>query len=33
VMRRTGNGHDKRTVGPGHVSQREAYAGRPQPRH
>ena len=33
VMRRTGNGHDKRTVGPGHVSQRGAYEGRPQPRH
>jgi len=33
VMRRTGNGHDKRTLGPGHVSQRGAYEGRPQPRH
>ncbi len=33
VMRRTGNGHDKRTLGPGHASQRGAYEGRPQPRH
>lgn len=33
VMRRTGNGHDKRTLGPGHVSQRSPYEGRPQPRH
>ncbi len=33
VMRRTGNGHDKRTLGPGHMSQRGAYQGRPQPRH
>lgn len=32
-MRRSGNGHDKRTFGPGHVSQRGAYEGRPQPRH
>jgi len=33
TMRRTGNGHDKRTLGPGHVSQRGPYEGRPQPRH
>jgi short-subunit dehydrogenase len=33
TMRRTGNGHDKRTFGPGHVSQRGPYEGRPQPRH
>jgi short-subunit dehydrogenase len=33
VMRRTGNGHDKRTFGPGHMSQRGPYEGRPQPRH
>ncbi|WP_243375031.1 SDR family oxidoreductase [Microvirga solisilvae] len=33
TMRRTGNGHDKRTMGPGHVSQRNAGEGRPQPRH
>jgi hypothetical protein len=33
VMRRTGNGHDKRTLGPGHISQRGPYEGRPQPRH
>ncbi|PVE25814.1 oxidoreductase [Microvirga sp. KLBC 81] len=33
AMRRTGNGHDKRTMGPGHISQRGASEGRPQPRH
>lgn len=33
TMRRTGNGHDKRTMGPGHISQRGASEGRPQPRH
>ncbi len=33
TMRRTGNGHDKRTMGPGHISQRSASEGRPQPRH
>ncbi len=33
TMRRTGNGHDKRTFGPGHMSQRSPYEGRPQPRH
>ncbi|WP_230530224.1 SDR family oxidoreductase [Microvirga roseola] len=33
VTRRTGNGHDKRSFGPGHVSQRSGYEGRPQPRH
>jgi short-subunit dehydrogenase len=33
TMRRTGNGHDKRILGPGHVSQRGPYEGRPQPRH
>jgi len=33
AMRRTGNGHDKRTMGPGHVSQRGMGEGRPQPRH
>lgn len=32
-MRRSGNGHDKRTFGPGHVSQRRLNEGRPQPRH
>jgi len=33
TMRRAGNGHDKRTMGPGHISQRSASEGRPQPRH
>ncbi|SCY34788.1 SDR family oxidoreductase [Microvirga guangxiensis] len=33
TMRRTGNGHDKRTMGPGHISQRGKHEGRPQPRH
>jgi hypothetical protein len=33
TMRRSGNGHDKRTMGPGHISQRGAREGRPQPRH
>jgi len=33
TMRRSGNGHDKRTMGPGHISQRGASEGRPQPRH
>ncbi len=33
TMRRTGNGHDKRVMGPGHFSQRGAQEGRPQPRH
>ncbi|WP_414473163.1 SDR family oxidoreductase [Microvirga sp. M2] len=33
TMRRTGNGHDKRTLGPGHISQRALGEGRPQPRH
>jgi short-subunit dehydrogenase len=33
TMRKTGNGHDKRTLGPGHMSQRGPYEGRPQPRH
>jgi short-subunit dehydrogenase len=33
TMRRVGNGHDKRTMGPGHISQRSAIEGRPQPRH
>ncbi|HZW46886.1 MAG TPA: SDR family oxidoreductase [Microvirga sp.] len=33
TMRRAGNGHDKRTMGPGHISQRGASEGRPQPRH
>ncbi|KLK94736.1 oxidoreductase [Microvirga vignae] len=33
TMRRTGNGHDKRVMGPGHISQRGASEGRPQPRH
>ena len=33
AMRRAGNGHDKRTFGPGHISQRNPYEGRPQPRH
>ncbi|EIM27537.1 SDR family oxidoreductase [Microvirga lotononidis] len=33
TMRRTGNGHDKRTFGPGHISQRGPGEGRPQPRH
>ncbi|WP_457089474.1 SDR family oxidoreductase [Microvirga sp. P5_D2] len=32
-MRRSGNGHDKRVMGPGHVSQRGTHEGRPQPRH
>jgi hypothetical protein len=32
ATRRTGNGHDKRTMGPGHVSQR-AGESRPQARH
>ncbi|MCG7393384.1 SDR family oxidoreductase [Microvirga sp. ACRRW] len=33
AMRRTGNGHDKRVMGPGHMSQRGKNEGRPQPRH
>lgn len=34
TTRRAGNGHDKRTMGPGHISQRGAgEGGRPQPRH
>jgi len=33
TMRRAGNGHDKRIVGPGHISQRESGERRPQPRH
>jgi hypothetical protein len=33
TMRRSGNGHDKRVLGPGHVSQRSAREGRPQVRH
>ncbi|MDF2689769.1 MAG: oxidoreductase [Microvirga sp.] len=32
-MRRSGNGHDKHIVGPGHASQRGTLEGRPQPRH
>lgn len=31
--RHIGNGHDKRSVGPGHISQRQASEHRPQPRH
>lgn len=33
TMRRSGNGHDKRVMGPGHISQREMGERRPQPRH
>jgi short-subunit dehydrogenase len=33
VTRRTGNGHDKRTFGPGHTTQREGVERNPQPRH
>lgn len=33
ALRRTGNGHDKRTFGPGHITQRGLNEGRPQPRH
>jgi short-subunit dehydrogenase len=33
ALRRSGNGHDKRTFGPGHMSQRRLNEGRPQPRH
>ena len=33
TMRRVGNGHDKRVMGPGHFSHRKANEGRPQPRH
>jgi short-subunit dehydrogenase len=33
VTRRAGNGHDKRTFGPGHASQREGSERSPQPRH
>ena len=33
TMRRSGNGHDKGTLGPGHVTQRIPREGRPQPRH
>jgi hypothetical protein len=33
ALRRSGNGHDKRTFGPGHISQRGLNEGRPQPRH
>jgi short-subunit dehydrogenase len=31
--RHIGNGHDKRSFGPGHISQRQASEHRPQPRH
>ncbi|ANY79693.1 oxidoreductase [Microvirga ossetica] len=33
TVRHSGNGHDKRVLGPGHVSQRSAREGRPQLRH
>jgi short-subunit dehydrogenase len=33
TMRRSGNGHDKPTLGPGHVSRHGTREGRPQPRH
>jgi len=33
ALRRSGNGHDKRTFGPGHISHRGRNEGRPQPRH
>ncbi|MCB5174139.1 MULTISPECIES: SDR family oxidoreductase [Microvirga] len=31
--RKVGNGHDKRSFGPGHISQRQDTERRPQPRH
>ncbi|MGO4572576.1 SDR family oxidoreductase [Microvirga sp. 2TAF3] len=33
VTRRIGNGHDKPSFGPGHISQRMGVSGRQQPRH
>jgi len=33
TMRRAGNGHDKRTMGPGYLGRRSDTGGRPQPRH
>jgi short-subunit dehydrogenase len=33
VTRRTGNGHDKKTLGPGYMARQDASERRPQPRH
>jgi hypothetical protein len=33
VQRQTGNGHDRRTLGPAYLAQQEGSARRPQPRH
>ncbi|HEY8381339.1 MAG TPA: SDR family oxidoreductase [Microvirga sp.] len=33
VTRRTGNGHDPKTTGPGYRARHEPYEGRVQPRH
>jgi short-subunit dehydrogenase len=33
VQRRSGNGHDSRTLGPAYLAQQEGAARRPQPRH
>jgi hypothetical protein len=33
VARRTGNGHDQKTMGPGHMAQRDTAERRVQPRH
>jgi short-subunit dehydrogenase len=33
MQHRTGNGHDQKTFGPGHLSQRDAPPRRVQPRH
>lgn len=33
VTRRTGNGHDRKTLGPGHLARQDASERRPQPRH
>jgi hypothetical protein len=33
VQHTSGNGHDRQTLGPGHLSQRDAPPRRVQPRH
>jgi hypothetical protein len=33
VQHKTGNGHDRKTLGPGHLAQRDAPPRRAQPRH
>jgi hypothetical protein len=33
VSRVSGNGHDRKTYGPGHMARQDAAERRPQPRH